>query len=183
MVTHYKNMREQGFTLVEILFGLIIAAALAAIAIIGFQSTSANSNATALADAMKVMASAALNITGQGPDKSGATVANLLQLDEVPALLNSAGTGYEFGELSSTLTVAPGDISGGTSNAITVTADNISKNICVGTVQKLKGVFSEIDVNSTTVKDAATPNPDATDLATACGASATNTIEGRGFPA
>lgn len=179
---NYKlRSKQKGFSALE-LGAILVAAALILIGVIaGLPGIFDDSKSRALTDALTGLGRDAQSWAGGSADLSALSSAVLIDLDKSPGLVNSAGTGFEYVGLNAPIVVQPGNINGGTDNAIEIEVSQIPPSICDSVVKRIEAFWGEIDVNTNAVKTSADATIDPNTVSTECRAAALNTVTFRGF--
>ncbi|HOV56410.1 MAG TPA: type 4 pilus major pilin [Rhodanobacteraceae bacterium] len=172
-----KGQAQGGFSLLELMIGIGVAAALIGFVIYLYVQVNANSNSYKSTQTVLTI-STAVKTLYPSPNYNGVSGSVLASSKKVPDVYVS-GTNLinPFGQ---TVTVASTNIGSGTDNGYIITFPGVPTNECTSLASAVAGNFVKIEVGTTAVKDDTATTPVAystTTAVTACSASNSNTLK------
>lgn len=150
------NLKKQaGLSTMEIIIYVIIAGLVIIGAIAAFSNYSKGDDINRFVKQMtELPAKIKAGLRPMERDYVNATTANVVAANMAPNDMIIGNTlQHSFG---GSVTVAPGNINGGTNNAFVITSANIDDEPCMRVVERLQDAYIEVAINGTTVKDAST---------------------------
>jgi len=178
----HSSVRQRGMTLLEMMIVLVIAAALFAAAILGWNEY----NRQRGANEGKIINAALTCAQGQitAPTFAGIGLAQIVNKDCFPReLVNGAGTATASATsplAGVAYVVAPISVQTGTNNGIAITVGPISNRNCNGMVTQLDAVAAAIEIGAAAPAGATAPTTAATTAPKVPGSNINDDFAGRG---
>ena len=165
-----KIKRNKGFTLIEVLIVLGIAAIVAAAAYFTYNSVRTTNDANEEIRNLDIIRSGIQNMYASQRDYTGLTLALVSNSGIVPSNLVGAGTGAIQNKWGNAYTITATGPDSGPSKSFGVTT-TVPKNACEKVSQGLVAAWDYVDVNGEVARPWATNTPvDATSILTGCSA-------------
>jgi type II secretory pathway pseudopilin PulG len=163
-----KKRRQKGFTLAEILFGLVIIIAGAVIALTAFNQANSSQEGKEAQDQITQILGAVRKVY-PGPSYNGVSATSLVNRGVAPSTMVSGTT--LVNTYGGTVTLAAASVASGTDNAVTITFPQVPRAECNVIIAQTHSLFGRVVVGTTSVKDqfAATPSAfNSATMETAC---------------
>lgn len=162
--------KQQGFTLIELMIVLGIAALIVAGVITMYLKSSSSQKVNDETTNLNTIVSGVRNLYSTSSNYVGLTTAVVVNAKIPPAkLVNGTTINNAFG---GQVNIAPASISGGTNNAFTVALTQVGSEECTKMVPATVRSFDKVAVGATVL----TPASNAGAIVTACNAAAAQTI-------
>ena len=170
-----QNMKRQGgFSLAEVVMVLAVIGTILGVAIGSFGTASSGTRSYSAAQNLTNL-QAGIRKLYPAPNFTGLNAATIVQAGKAPDSMVGAGNTL-VGQWGGTVTLAPADYNGGTSNAFTVTYPGIPQEECNDLIATVAPNFVTVVIGTSTVKDDAAGTALTTgSVVTACN-NASNTV-------
>lgn len=152
-----RKRRQKGFTLAEVLFGLVIIIAGAMVSFTAFYQANSSLEGKEAQDQTTQLLGAVRKVY-PGPSYNGVSATDLVNRGVAPqSMVNGSNLVNTYG---GKVTLAPVSVASGTDNAVVITFPHVPRAECNLIIAQTHSLFGRVVVGSTSVKDefAATPS-------------------------